>query len=44
MREAGLDMKKQKEKRDQIAAQIILQGFIDAGYPEDGGYLGPLQG
>ncbi len=44
MREAGLDMKKRKEKRDQIAAQIILQGFIDAGYPEDGGYLGPLQG
>jgi TorA maturation chaperone TorD len=44
MREAGLDMKKRKEKRDQIAAQIILQGFIEAGYPEDGGYLGPLQG
>ncbi|NBY03603.1 MAG: Holliday junction resolvase RuvX [Planctomycetes bacterium] len=44
MREAGLNPRKRKEKRDQIAAQIILQGFIEAGYPENGGYLGPLQG
>jgi len=44
MREAGLNPMKRKEKRDQIAAQIILHGFIEAGYPEDGGYLGPLQG
>ncbi len=43
LREAGLSPMKRKEKRDQIAAQIILQSFIDAGYPEDGGYTGPLQ-
>ena len=33
-----------KNQINQIAAQIILQSFIEAGYPEDGGYLGPLQG
>ena len=40
----GTSFDYQFRRLDQIAAQIILQGFIDAGYPEDGGYLGPLEG
>ena len=30
MRRAGLDSRKQKAKLDQVAAQLILQSFLDA--------------
>lgn len=36
LRTAGLTRAKRKERRDRLAAQIILQGFIDAG-GEDAG-------
>ena len=31
--EAGLTHKKRKARRDQVAAQILLQAFLDAGCP-----------
>lgn len=37
LREAGLSPMKRKQKRDQVAAQIILQSFLDAGCPSDDG-------
>ena len=36
LREAKLTMKKRKAKVDRVAAQMILQGFIDAGCPVGG--------
>jgi putative Holliday junction resolvase len=32
--DAGLNRQKRKALRDQLAAQIILQGYLDAGCPE----------
>jgi putative Holliday junction resolvase len=32
---AGLTHKKRKERRDRVAAQILLQAYLDAGCPED---------
>lgn len=41
--EAGLTHARRKERRDRVAAQILLQGYLDAGCPSgEGG--GPLQG
>lgn len=31
--DAGLSHKKRKDRRDRVAAQIILQGYLDAGCP-----------
>lgn len=40
---AGLSHKKRKERRDKVAAQILLQSYLDAGCPPgEGG--GPLEG
>jgi len=33
LRNAGLSHQKRKERRDQLAAQILLQTFLDAGCP-----------
>jgi putative Holliday junction resolvase len=33
---AGLSHKKRRERRDRVAAQLILQGFLDAGCPPEG--------
>ena len=33
--EAGLTHKKRKARRDRVAAQILLQAYLDAGCPED---------
>jgi len=33
--EAGLTHKKRKARRDKVAAQILLQAYLDAGCPED---------
>lgn len=41
--EAGLTHKKRKARRDRVAAQILLQGYLDAGCPTTEG-AGPLQG
>ena len=41
--EAGLTHKKRKERRDRVAAQILLQTYLDAGCPADEG-AGPLEG
>ena len=32
---AGLTHKKRKEKRDRVAAQILLQSYLDAGCPDE---------
>lgn len=42
LRFAGLSPMKRKQIRDQVAAQIILQSFLDAGCPNDD-HSGPLQ-
>lgn len=34
MQDAGLTKKKRKARRDRVAAQILLQTFLDAGGPE----------
>jgi putative Holliday junction resolvase len=34
--EAGLTNKKRKARRDQVAAQILLQTYLEAGCPEQG--------
>jgi putative Holliday junction resolvase len=36
LRAAGLNPRKRKERRDRVAAQLILQGFIEAGSPSEG--------
>lgn len=41
--QAGLTHRKRKDRRDRVAAQILLQSFIDAGCPADEGG-GPLAG
>jgi putative Holliday junction resolvase len=33
---AGLTHRKRRDRRDRVAAQLILQGFIDAGCPPEG--------
>jgi putative holliday junction resolvase len=33
--EAGLTSKRRKQRRDRVAAQILLHSFIEAGCPED---------
>jgi putative Holliday junction resolvase len=33
---AGLTHKRRKARRDQVAAQIVLQGFLDSGCPAEG--------
>jgi putative holliday junction resolvase len=40
---AGLTHKKRKERRDRVAAQILLQSYLDAGCP-DNSSTGPLDG
>jgi putative Holliday junction resolvase len=41
--EAGLTHKKRKERRDRVAAQLLLQAYLDAGCPADPA-AGPLEG
>jgi putative Holliday junction resolvase len=38
---AGLSHRKRKERRDRVAAQLILQAFIEAGCPSGGTVLPP---
>ena len=40
---AGLTHARRKERRDRVAAQIMLQAYLDAGCPADEG-AGPLEG
>src|SRR5262249_31906362 len=40
---AGLTHKKRKARRDRVAAQILLQAYLDAGCPEEP-TAGPLDG
>jgi putative Holliday junction resolvase len=39
--QAGLTHKKRKVRRDRVAAQVLLQAYLDAGCPEDSA-AGPL--
>jgi putative Holliday junction resolvase len=41
--EAGLTHKKRKARRDRVAAQILLQAYLDAGCPPEPS-AGPLEG
>ncbi len=41
--EAGLSHRKRKDRRDRVAAQILLQTYLDAGCPENP-EAGPLEG
>jgi putative Holliday junction resolvase len=41
--QAGLTHKKRKARRDRVAAQILLQAYLDAGCP-DKSAAGPLEG
>lgn len=41
--QAGLTHKRRQERRDRVAAQMMLQAFIDAGCPDHEG-AGPLAG
>jgi putative Holliday junction resolvase len=41
--QAGLTHKKRKARRDRVAAQILLQAYLDAGCPEEPS-AGPLDG
>lgn len=41
---AGLTHKRRKERRDKVAAQMLLQGYLDAGCPADAAPPGPLEG
>jgi len=40
---AGLTHKKRRQRRDMVAAQILLQTYLDAGCPTDS-VAGPLEG
>ncbi len=40
---AGLTHKKRKARRDRVAAQVMLQAYLEAGCP-DGTLMGPLEG
>lgn len=42
LRAAGLNPRKRQERRDRVAAQLILQGFIEAGCPAEGTPSGSL--
>ncbi len=42
MIESGLKRQKRKALRDKLAAQILLQGYLDAGCPEGAGDYKPL--
>ena len=33
---AGLSKQKRKERRDRVAAQILLQAYLEAGCPAEG--------
>jgi putative Holliday junction resolvase len=41
--QAGLTHKKRKARRDRVAAQILLQAYLDAGCPNETS-AGPLEG
>lgn len=41
MTAAGLKRDKRKAKVDRVAAQLILQAYLDAGCPADSGRSGP---
>ena len=41
MRGAKLNPKQRKERRDRVAAQLILQGYLDAGCPPEGTVVPP---
>jgi putative holliday junction resolvase len=41
--QAGLTHKKRRERRDRVAAQILLQNYLDAGAPADSSAPEPLQ-
>ncbi len=41
---AGLTHKKRRQRRDRLAAQIILQSYLDAGCPQTVAEPGPLRG
>lgn len=41
--QAGLTHKKRKARRDRVAAQILLQAYLDAGCPDETS-AGPLEG
>lgn len=43
LQSAGLTSKRRKARRDRVAAQILLQSYLDAGCPKDQ-VLGPLDG
>ena len=42
-RRRKIGSKKRKARRDRVAAQILLQAYLDAGCPE-GTEAGPLEG
>jgi len=39
---AGLSRKRRRDRRDRVAAQILLQTYLDAGCPTQAPNLGPL--
>jgi putative Holliday junction resolvase len=41
--EAGLTHKRRKQRRDRVAAQMMLQAYLEAGCPTDA-QIGPLEG
>lgn len=41
LRAAKLNPKQRKERRDRVAAQLILQGYLDAGCPPEGTVVSP---
>jgi putative Holliday junction resolvase len=41
--EAGLTHRRRKERRDRVAAQMLLQAYLDAGCPDEP-EVGPLEG
>ncbi|HEY7153031.1 MAG TPA: Holliday junction resolvase RuvX [Gemmataceae bacterium] len=41
--QAGLTHKKRKARRDRVAAQVLLQAYLDAGCPDES-TAGPLEG
>jgi putative Holliday junction resolvase len=40
--QAGLTHRRRRDRRDRVAAQILLQAYLDAGCPEDAEPAGPL--
>ena len=42
MIQSGLKRQKRKDLRDKLAAQILLQGYLDAGCPETESPYKPL--